>query len=286
MARIFRSSLLIFLALAALAAPSCSRKKPTTARPGGSPTSARPQNGPPVGSPAPGTVNRYNKVANSRNFIAITFDDGPAPSTPRLLDMLAQRNIKATFFVIGQSAAAKPNVIRRIVADGHEIANHTWTHPALSGLSDAGVRKELGRSHEALVNMAGAAPRMYRPPGGAITERQRQWILSEFGYPTIMWTVDPRDWEPVSRGGTKNRPDLLTQRILRDTTSGAIVLVHDLHASSVDAMPATLDGLLARGFRFLTMSQLLALNQQGGPSVVTAKAEASLPFSTFTPGSF
>ena len=96
---------------------------------------------------------------------------------------------------------------------------------------------------------------MYRPPGGAITQRQKEWIMREYGYPTIMWTVDPQDWR-------KPGPSVVTRRILANTKPGAIILVHDLHAQSVDAMPATLDGLLARGYRFVTTSQLISLGQR------------------------
>jgi peptidoglycan/xylan/chitin deacetylase (PgdA/CDA1 family) len=231
----------------------------------------------PVGSLPPGTRLSYSSAPGPGPFIAITFDDGPAvPNTPRLLDMLAARGIKATFFTIGKSAAQHPNVIRRIVADGHELANHTWTHPWLGKLSDQSVRSELQRSHDALKSIAGVAPRMYRPPYGSITARQKQWIMSEFGYPTILWSVDPQDWRTRSASMTRSR-------ILSETRPGSIILVHDIHASSIDAMPGTLDGLLAKGFRFVTVGQLIGLSQGGGQS---AAPVAAVTGPTFTPGSF
>ncbi len=231
----------------------------------------------PAGSLPPGTKLSYASAPAPGPFIAITFDDGPVvPNTPRLLDMLAARGIKATFFTVGTNVARNPNIMRRIVADGHEIANHTWNHPYLSRLSDASVRSELQRSHDALTSITGIAPRMYRPPYGAITARQKQWIMSEFGYPTILWSVDPQDWKTRSASMTRSR-------ILAETRPGAIILVHDIHASSVDAMPGTLDGLLAKGFRFVTVSQLINLSQGRGQG---AAPVASVQGPSFSPGSF
>jgi len=231
----------------------------------------------PVGSLPPGTRISYSSAPGPGPFIAMTFDDGPVvPNTPRLLDMLQARGIKATFFTVGTNAARNPNIIRRIVSDGHELANHTWTHPYLSRLSDASVRSELQRSHDSLVNITGVAPRMYRPPYGAITARQKQWIFSEYGYPTILWSVDPQDWRTKNAATTRSR-------ILAETKPGAIILVHDIHASSIDAMPGTLDGLLAKGFRFVTVSQLINLSQGRAPG---AAPVASVQGPTYTPGSF
>jgi peptidoglycan/xylan/chitin deacetylase (PgdA/CDA1 family) len=219
----------------------------------------------------------YTSAPVQGPFIAITFDDGPAPAnTPRLLDMLAARGIKATFFTVGRNVQAFPNIVRRIIADGHEIANHTWTHPWLSRMGDQAVRSELQRSHEALTTIAGVAPKMYRPPFGAITARQKQWIMSEFGYPTILWSVDPEDWRTRNAAMTHSR-------IVSQTKPGAIILVHDIHASSIDAMPSTLDDLLAKGFRFVTVSQLIAMSGGHGPAANASVAAAQGP--TFAPGS-
>jgi peptidoglycan/xylan/chitin deacetylase (PgdA/CDA1 family) len=164
-----------------------------------------------------------------------------------------------------------------MVADGHELANHTWTHPWLTRLSDDAARLELRRSHDGLVNIAGVAPVMYRPPYGAISSRHERWIKQEFGYPTIVWSVDCGDSRPRSTAAS------VRTNILRETRPGAIILVHDLHSWSVDAMPSTLDGLLAKGFRFVTMSQLLAMSAEG-----TRRAGSTLAAAgpNFSPGSF
>jgi peptidoglycan/xylan/chitin deacetylase (PgdA/CDA1 family) len=119
-------------------------------------------------------------------------------------------------------------------------------------MSDSEVRNDLTRCRDAIGRAAGVQPRTLRPPYGGLLQRQREWVHAEFGYPTIMWSVDPLDWK---RPG----PSVVCSRILTQTTAGSIVLAHDLHGSTVDAMPATLDGLLQRGFQFVTVSQLLAM---------------------------
>ena len=197
----------------------------------------------------------FSNVKNSGNYIAMTFDDGPHPkNTPRLLDILRQRNIKATFYVIGSSVDSYPAITRRIVAEGHEIGNHTYNHPNLTKLSNAKVRQEMNRTRESIIRATGVKPRTMRPPYGALLTRQRNMLHSEYGYPTILWDVDPLDWK---------RPGIavVKSRILSGTKSGSIVLAHDLHSSTVDAMPSTLDGLLAKNYRFVTVSQLLAMKQ-------------------------
>lgn len=206
----------------------------------------------------------FSRVLVSGNYIAITFDDGPHPqNTPRLLDILAARNVKATFYVIGRSVDLHPGVLRRTVAEGHEIGNHSHTHRLLSKLGESEVRQEMQRCQDAVGRAAGVRMRTMRPPYGGLLQSQRELVHREFGYPTILWSVDPLDWK---RPG----PSVVTSRILSGTTAGGIVLAHDLHSQTVDAMPATLDGLLRRGFKFVTVSQLIAMKTE------TPEAQASL----------
>ena len=173
--------------------------------------------------------------------------------------MLRKRNIKATFYVTGRNVNLYPQLTRRIVAEGHEIGNHTWTHRKLTVLSKAEVRKEMNTTRDAIIAACGVKPRTMRPPYGALRQDQRAWIYKEYGYPTILWSVDPEDWK---------RPGIsvVTSRIVNNTRNGGIVLAHDLHKSTVDAMPGTLDGLLRKGFKFVTVSQLLALNPPAATS--------------------
>ncbi len=212
----------------------------------------------------------YSEVNVDGPYIAMTFDDGPrAENTPKLLDLLAQRHLKGTFFVLGQCAAANPEIIKRIAAEGHEIANHTWSHLNFSKSSDGAIRSELQRTEKLLVELTGVKPTLTRPPYGAMSARQKQWIHNEFGYQSILWDVDPLDWK---RPG----PSIVAQRILKETRSGSIVLSHDIHAPTIEAMPEIFDGLLAKGFKFVTVSELIAMDKGGSrPELEKPKLPAS-----------
>lgn len=199
----------------------------------------------------------YSQCHVEGNVIALTFDDGPHPqNTPRLLDMLKERHIKATFFLIGRSVATWPDIVKRIVAEGHEVANHTWSHPQLSHMKSTSVMDQLQKTHDAIVKACGVAPLVYRPPYGAILLAQRKAIRDKFQYPTIVWDADPIDWRSP-RSSTK-----VHDRVLALTKPGSIILCHDIHAETVDAMPSTLDDLLAHGFQFATVTQLINLEAQ------------------------
>jgi peptidoglycan/xylan/chitin deacetylase (PgdA/CDA1 family) len=213
-------------------------------------------------------------------YVAMTFDDGPhGANTPRLLDMLKQRKIHATFFMVGQCVAEYPAIVKRMVAEGHEVANHSWSHPQLSSMSESAVREQLQKTHDAIVAACGVAPKTMRPPFGAFTARQRAWSHGEWGYKCILWDVDPLDWKVRNAEHVKNE-------ILKAAVPGSIILAHDIHKSTIDAMPETLDALLAKGFKFVTVSELLAMDKPLPPKpkatpapkpdpAVAAKAEAA-----------
>lgn len=195
----------------------------------------------------------YSRCEVAVPLIAITFDDGPDPVlTPRLLDLLKQRGIHATFFLVGKNAAAFPEVVRRIVAEGHEVGNHSWSHPLFTQLGKESVESQLRRTHDAIVKACGTAPLLYRPPYGAVSIAQRARIEATFGYPAILWDVDPQDWKHP-RTAQK-----VYDAIHHQTRPGSIILCHDIHETTIAAMPATLDDLTARGFRFATVTQLIA----------------------------
>ncbi|SLN11804.1 polysaccharide deacetylase family protein [Pseudooctadecabacter jejudonensis] len=183
--------------------------------------------------------------------VAMTFDDGPHPThTPRLLDMLRDRGLRATFYLIGNRVAAYPALTRRIADEGHEIGNHSWSHPFLDRHSDATVIREIDRTTDAIYQVTGRPPVTFRPPYGSFTRRQRGWLNDVRRLPTILWSVDPQDWR---RPGANT----VASRILRHSHQGAIILSHDIHRGTIDAMPATLDGLTARGLHFVTVSQII-----------------------------
>ncbi|MCX7712054.1 MAG: polysaccharide deacetylase family protein [Chthoniobacterales bacterium] len=194
----------------------------------------------------------YNSVQTTQPIIAITFDDGPHPQlTPKLLDILKQRGIRATFYLIGKNVEAYPDIVRRIVAEGHEIGNHSYSHYALTRLSPAKVAAEINKTQEAIRHATGILPQTLRPPYGATNEKLNRRFLEEFGLLTILWSVDPQDW----RYRNSSR---VTNQILLYTKPGDIILSHDIHPTTIAAMPATLDGLIQKGFRFLTVSELLS----------------------------
>ncbi|MAS94782.1 MAG: polysaccharide deacetylase [Verrucomicrobiales bacterium] len=198
----------------------------------------------------------YFSIKTDEKVLAITFDDGPhGVNTPRLLDMLKKRKIKATFYVVGNMVEYNPDILKRMIAEGHEIGNHTVTHGTLSRMSDDALRKELRDAHDMIIEACGVAPRSMRPPGGAIKNDQKKLMLKEFGYPTILWSVDPEDWK-------KPGVATVTSRLVNGARPGGILLVHDLHATTVDAMPSTFDQLLAKGYRFVTVTELIEMEME------------------------
>jgi peptidoglycan/xylan/chitin deacetylase (PgdA/CDA1 family) len=216
----------------------------------------------------PGVKLSYSRVSGVGGpFVAMTFDDGPHPSnTPKLLDILAARNVKATFYVVGTNAKRYPAILRRMVAEGHEIGNHTVNHASLSRMSNSGIETELQGCHDAVLGATGVAPRTMRPPYGAVNDNVRGIAYNEFGYPTIMWSVDPEDWK---RPGSS----VVASRLIKGANNGAILLAHDIHSPTIAAMPDALDGLLSKGFRFVTVSQLISMS---GTAEAAAPAEAGI----------
>lgn len=221
-------------------------------------------------TPPAGARISYSQVNITQPVVAMTFDDGPHPSlTPKLLDILKAKNIKCTFFVIGENAKAYPNIIRRIIAEGHEIAAHTYTHCSLTSRSDDQIRSELKRSEEVLMAAANYRPQLIRPPYGAINTRIKQLMFSEFGYSTIMWSVDPQDWR---RPGVS----VVTSRLVNGAHPGAIMLAHDIHPPTIQAMPAMFDQLLAKGYQFVTVSQLMNMEKANMPVGVVIRPAVPL----------
>ena len=212
-----------------------------------------PQNPPKAKTAAVEPGITYDWVHVDGPYIALTFDDGPsAKLTPKLLDLLAAHHIKATFFLIGQNAAEFPDIVAREVKEGHEVANHSWSHPNFNKMSDEGVRSQLRRTDDAIRSATNSSPTLLRPPYGNITAHQKKWIHDEFGYKIVLWDVDPLDWR---RPGAS----VVCNRIVKNTRAGSIVLAHDIHPGTIEAMPCVLKELEAKGFKFVTVSELIAM---------------------------
>jgi len=180
---------------------------------------------------------------------ALTFDDGPGLHTPRLLDMLQQRNIKATFFLVGERIRIHPAIVRRIAEEGHEIGNHSMTHANLHSLSSRGQRLEIATVQEEL-RALGVECRLLRPPYGRYDAKTLQ-EADNLGLSVILWTVDTQDWQ--------HRPSVaaMVSPSGRDKPSRGIYLLHDIHASTIDALPALIDYLQESGCTFVTVSEYL-----------------------------
>lgn len=209
----------------------------------------------------------YTRCEVPGKVVALTFDDGPHPEyTPRLLNTLRALNIKATFYMVGRNVQAYPHIVRRMAEEGHEVANHSWSHPLLTKLKDESLESQIKKTHDAIIAACGKVPLSYRPPYGEVRMSQRKLIRDTFGYPAILWDVDPLDWQ--SPKSSKKVHD----RILNSARSGSIILCHDIHETTVNAMPALLGEMKARGFQFATVTQLLQLEAKNPPPVAATPA--------------
>ncbi|MBZ5584851.1 MAG: glycosyltransferase [Acidobacteriia bacterium] len=193
--------------------------------------------------------------------MAITFDDGPDPEwTPRILDALRQRNVRATFFVIGANAARNAGLIKREYDEGHEIGNHSYSHPNIALVSDERARLELNWTQRIIENAVGAATTMFRPPYNADSDPTTPeeilpvWRAQQEGYITIGETIDPRDWEP---GTTADR---IVSQVEEDQQAGNVILLHDGggdRSTTLDALPRIIDYFRGQGYEFLPVGELI-----------------------------
>ena len=190
--------------------------------------------------------------------VALTFDDGPVGGTADLLDTLAAKGVRATFFVVGSSAAAQPDLLARMVAEGHAVGNHTEDHPDLSKLDAAAVRAEIEQVNDIVEGATGQRPVLLRPPYGA-TNDTVAGVAAELGMAQILWNVDPEDWRDQDSA-------IVQERVLAATGPGDIVLSHDIYETTRDAYPAIVDQLQAEGYVLVTVPELLGAALQPGQS--------------------
>ena len=183
--------------------------------------------------------------AAGKKLIAITFDDGPGPYTERLLDGLKARGVKATFFMLGSRAQSYSSTVERAYREGHQIANHSYDHPELTSLSDQSVKNQIQSTNNALAKASGGSGFFVRLPYGSGNSR----VNSLVGAPIIFWSVDTRDWAVLNAAAVKNN-------ILRDSFDGAIVLLHDIHSTSVDGVLSSIDAMKNQGYEFVTVREL------------------------------
>jgi peptidoglycan/xylan/chitin deacetylase (PgdA/CDA1 family) len=184
------------------------------------------------------------------NRIAITFDDGPVPGvTERILDALKQRNLVATFFMIGQNVEKFPELVRRVVAEGHEIGNHTYTHPKLNSLPDQQADLELQQTQDIIMEAVKIPPTCFRPPYLAFRKNQ-SGIPHRKGLTIICGDVDSRDWSLPGE-------DKIVDTILSQTKAGSIIICHDWCEQTANCIDRILDGLVERSFKFSTIASFI-----------------------------
>lgn len=203
----------------------------------------------------PARADIYRTVDCSDRRIALTFDDGPHPRlTPRILKILEQYNVRATFFMIGKHVGYYPETAQMVVDAGHEIGNHSFSHVRLCGLGEQRVQKELDDCSKTILETCKTTPRVFRPPEGAV-DKCVLTIADRNDYQVILWSIDTRDWE------SKNANAIIT-RVLASVKPGDIILMHDYigqNSKTPEALERLLPKLLARGFKPVTVSELLRI---------------------------
>ncbi|WP_341980725.1 polysaccharide deacetylase family protein [Rossellomorea oryzaecorticis] len=192
-----------------------------------------------------------------KKVVALTFDDGPHPKvTPEILSTLDEFDAKATFFMLGNQAEYYPSVAQEVAQEGHEIGNHTTSHMNLTNLNKEEIIKEIQTSNQLIKKASGQTPSVFRPPYGAFNEDVKEYI-KEKNTPLVLWSVDSLDWQ------SRNANDV-NKKVKEEIVSGSIILLHDIHPSTAEALPKLLESLEREGYQFITISQLLSLQGQSG----------------------
>ena len=195
----------------------------------------------------------YRRVATEERIVALTFDDGPHPRyTHAILDLLKEYDAKATFFMIGKNVELYGDVARRVVAEGHEIGNHTYAHPTLATLPSGALEREILEAEALIEECTGRSTALFRPPEGYCTLAVEDVVVRNGGT-VILWSIDTEDW--------RGRPsDEIVHTVMQSVVPGAIILFHDYVAqksTTVEALKEILPRLCAAGYRFVTISELI-----------------------------
>lgn len=179
--------------------------------------------------------------------VALTFDDGPEPEvTPQILNILSQYEARATFYMVGNSVEYYPEIAREVAEEGHEIGNHTMTHADLTTLPEEEAIYEIDKTNELISDAAGQKPTSFRPPYGSTNESLEELVDMS----AVLWTIDSFDWQ--SRDA-----ESIIQVIQEEVHEDAIILMHDIHQETADALPEVLDYLQSQGYEMITVSELL-----------------------------
>lgn len=202
------------------------------------------------------TIREFRSSASeeaANKDIALTFDDGPHGTlTPILLDALKARNAHATFFVMGVKIDMEghPEILHRMVQEGHEIGNHVWNHPVMSKLYAEQIHEQLHRTNDAIKQYTNYSPTIMRPPYGNTNRKTDNYISNVEGFDVILWSLDTIDWK-------RPKPEDIVKRVVDNIKPGEILLCHDIHPGTVEAIPKLVDALQAKGYNFLTVSEMI-----------------------------
>ncbi|MDR1291830.1 MAG: polysaccharide deacetylase family protein [Clostridiales Family XIII bacterium] len=181
------------------------------------------------------------KVTVAKKWVALTFDDGPGKYTNKLLNAMDKQGVRATFFVVGQMAKPRASLLKKMVKNGNEVANHTYAHNGKAGVLMGALKK----TDKIVKKATGENTALMRPPGGAINKATRKC-----GKPIILWSVDPKDWRD-------RNSNTVYRRVMGGVKSGSIVLMHDIHPTTVNAAIRIMKSLEKKGYAFVTVSELL-----------------------------
>ncbi len=196
-----------------------------------------------------------DETIKDKKLIALTFDDGPSIYTERLLDILKQNDAKATFFVLGSQVSKYPETLVHIVQSGNEIGNHTWDHKDLCRLSEKDIEDEIMTTRTKMFNTAGVDALAIRAPYGSVNDSVKA-VAKKFNMHFIHWSIDTLDWKTRDSDATYNA-------IMKNAGDGQIILCHDIHKQTVDAMDRVIKQLKSDGYEFVTVSELFKLREKG-----------------------
>lgn len=181
--------------------------------------------------------------------LALTFDDGPNPmTTPQVVQELEQAHVQATFFMVGSRIPGNEALLRQMYTDGDEIGNHSWSHPNFTKLTAPEIQQQINQTQQAVANAGVPAPTLFRPPYGAVNPT----VQANVPLTILLWNEDPKDWAATT-------PAEVVESVEASAQPGGIIDMHDIYHVTADALPQIITDLQARGFHFVTVSQLLQL---------------------------
>ena len=187
------------------------------------------------------------RVDHEKKLIAFSFDDGPSrKNTEKILKALDKNNARATFFMLGQNAKYYPDLVKKVEESGNEVAGHSWNHPLLTKLGKKGVKKQMSQMNEAIASVTGSDVGLLRQPYGSINRTVKNTVKD----PLILWSIDTLDWKTLNAYKTADA-------ILKQAKDGDIILMHDIHAPTAEAVKKVLPKLEKKGFQVCTVSELL-----------------------------